>query len=301
MSDTSRTWVFRALDAISFSLILVSIEEWIRSRTGMGTPTPWYLQLMIFLVGIITGWFGDAGPNIKTMLLQLRAMPQNQNTLTAAIAENTDLKNPRDHITTRIATGLASFLAGAAKLRYPLLAVVVIGIAASLYLYSIHSSFEMYARPRIVTEEQANDLREYLSHHKAHAVIVKVNPHDVEAREYWAQLSNALRRTDWSVEISTADAPPNTLNDGLCIHETGMHVKPHFDPNDDPHQLLDEALLAAHIERNCGGSSAAGGEYKLFLLVGHRPLKIGIEDRPLFKLGILLQRAANWLMRVSAE
>ena len=157
------------------------------------------------------------------------------------------------------------------------------------YVRNLRRDLDTYVMPRVVTSKQVDDLKELLSHHKAHSVTVKVNPRDAEAREYWGQLSNALRRTEWNVEVDTSDAEPRTINDGLCIHEVGGNAKPN-DPKNDPRAILEQALREAKIISNCGGGSAAG-DYKLFILVGHRPLAIGREAPN------MLQRLGRWLTR----
>jgi hypothetical protein len=146
-----------------------------------------------------------------------------------------------------------------------------------------------YVLPRGVTEKQANDLRDYLSRREAHSVTVKVNPLDGEATEYAGQVFNALKNTEWAVEFSTSNGEPFTLNSGLCIDEQGENAKPN-DPKHDPRELLQQAFRAANIEVNCSGGAAAG-EYKLFVLVDHRPLVMGNNEPMLVKLG-------RWIMQL---
>jgi hypothetical protein len=180
-------------------------------------------------------------------------------------------------------------IANDARYRYGavLLFLLYLVITEMLYVRNLRRDLDTYVMPRVVTSKQADDLKEYLSHQKAHSVTAKVNSRDREATEYWGQLSNALKRTEWNVEMSTGDAPPFTLNNGLCIHEEGQNAKPK-DPKNDPRTILESALRQAQINPNCGGGSAAG-DYKLFILVGHRPLAIGKEPSSLYRLG-------RWLM-----
>src|ERR1700728_183636 len=152
---------------------------------------------------------------------------------------------------------------------------------------SIRSDVDHYVMPRVVTAREVSDLREYLSHHEPHSVTVKVNPLDPEATEYASQLKNALTAGTWDAEFSTFDGEPRTSNDGLCILEHGVNSKPN-DPKHDPLPLLQQGLSAAHIAANCGGSVGAG-DYKLYLLVGHRPISIHNDPPVLFRLG-------RWLM-----
>lgn len=153
-----------------------------------------------------------------------------------------------------------------------------------------------YVLPRHISEQQSTDLRNYLAKREVSSVIVRVNTHDAEAREYAAEISNSLKQANWDATFQPADTSegsanaPNTLNDGLCIDVLGVNTGPP-DPKHDPAAVLNDALRAAQIDRNCGGSVAAGN-YQLFLAVGHRPLKIGDQRPALFKLG-------QWIMQLS--
>jgi hypothetical protein len=112
---------------------------------------------------------------------------------------------------------------------------------------------------------------------------VKVFPLDGEAREYAGQLSNALNRANWDATFDTSGQPNSA--EGLCINTTGENVNPKpFDAKHDPKTLLQQALTAADIRVNCGASSGAG-EYKLYLLVGHRPVVVGDQEPLLSKVG----------------
>jgi hypothetical protein len=172
-----------------------------------------------------------------------------------------------------------------------LLLIAVGSVYTVVSLHSLRSDFDTYVMPRTITQKQADDLREYLSHHEAHAVTVKVNSLDREATEYAGQLFNALKRTDWDVTMSTSDSSPNTLNDGMCIGVVGQNAGP-TDPKHDPQPLLQEALQSAHIESGCG-SGIGAGDYKLFLLVGRRPLKLGDQQPMLSKIGRWIERLSQ--------
>jgi hypothetical protein len=121
---------------------------------------------------------------------------------------------------------------------------------------SLRSDIDTYVIPRTITKSQADDLREYLSHRDKYAVTVKVNPVDAEAREYAAQLFNALNQSDWTATFDTSggepNSQPNTLNDGVCIDTVGENAKP-YDAKHDPKLHLQAAFIAANIIANCSG------------------------------------------------
>jgi hypothetical protein len=168
------------------------------------------------------------------------------------------------------------------------------GIYGARFVYNIRSDLDQYVMPRRVTQKQADDLHEYLSHHDKYPVTVKVNPLDAEAREYAGQLLNALNRSEWEGTFDTPGNDPNilpsTLNDGVCINVVGENAKP-YDAKHDPRPLLQAAFVASDITANCGGGSAAG-TYKLFVVVGHRPLSVGFRPPALVRLG-------RWIMSLS--
>lgn len=171
-------------------------------------------------------------------------------------------------------------------LRLGVLLAIYVSVYGILYIRSLRKDIEAYVLPRRITNDQAEGLREYLSHHEPHPVTVKVNPRDAEAREYASQILNALKRTEWEVEFSTSDAVPHTLNEGLCIGVVGANAGPR-DPKHNPQQLLQQAFRAARIIAN-GSSSASAGNYALFVLVGPRPLRLSASEP-------LLRRLGRWL------
>jgi hypothetical protein len=157
-------------------------------------------------------------------------------------------------------------------------------------IMTIQTAVDQYVLPRSLSDKQAADLRDFLSRHKPYSVTVKANPLDAEALQYAGQLFNVLHGTEWTVELSTSNQDPNTLNPGLCIDEMGENSKPKFNEKDNPRNLLQQAFQAANVEVNCGGGAGAG-EYKLFLLVGHRPLVVGAQVPALVRLGTWI---ASW-------
>jgi hypothetical protein len=173
-----------------------------------------------------------------------------------------------------------------------MVALVLIGSYLIIYLHSLRSDLDTYVMPRVVTDRQARDLRDYLSHHEAHALTVKVNPLDEEAMAYAGQLFNAFHNANWDVKLDTSNGDPNTSNSGLCTSLTGWNSGPP-DPKHDPVPLLQDALLNAHIATTCGGGIGAG-EYRVFLLVGRRPLMLG-DHRP------MLAKIGRWIERLGQQ
>lgn len=151
-----------------------------------------------------------------------------------------------------------------------LIALLII-IPLGLYIYQLRQDLDVYVMPRVITTRQANDLREYLSQRDKHSITVKVNPDDREARQYADQIFSALKSADWDVTIDFSSTGPSTANDGLSLGATGTNTQP--DTKHDPRTVLQGAFQVAHIVINGGGDSGAG-EFKVFLLIGHRPLAI---------------------------
>jgi hypothetical protein len=193
---------------------------------------------------------------------------------------------------------LVSVLVGVVAQRVsggPWLVAVIAGLAViGIYVLSLSIAFvirlridlDKYVMPRIVTPQQADAIQKNVQ--GAGSVTVKVNPRDREAHEYAAQLFNALRNTGWNVDISTADAQPIPNNDGLNYHLTGQNNAPDRRNPGGELQALANALQKAGIQINGGGGQGAG-EYKMFLLVGHRPVSLG---RP-----PLRYKVGQWVMK----
>jgi hypothetical protein len=135
----------------------------------------------------------------------------------------------------------------------------------------------IYVLPRTVTPMQSDELREYLSQHAKHAVTVKANPTDGEAREYAGEIYGALNRAGWDTTITwstSSNEPPIIPSEGVCIVAIGENSK----PSDDPSVLLRDAFSVANLfgGEYCGGGVMAG-VYKLFVVVGHRPVVVRSE------------------------
>jgi hypothetical protein len=163
-------------------------------------------------------------------------------------------------------------------------ALIVLWTALAVQVGLIRSDISVYVLPRAITKDQASDLKNFLEHNTEKPEIeVKVSIADREALEYGSQLFNALNQTQWGTVIFR---PTESLpsNDGLCIQEEGTEKKPSQDPKHDPANLIRQALSAADIEVNCGGARGAG-DYKLLLIVGHRPVAINQKPPALVRLG----------------
>lgn len=176
----------------------------------------------------------------------------------------------------------------------PWLVAVIAGLAViGIYVVSLSIAFvirlrfdpDKYVMPRIVTPQQADAIQKNVQ--GAGSVTVKVNPRHREALEYAGQLVNALRNTGWNVDMSTADAPP-VPDDGVSYYMTGQNNAPDKRNPGGELQALVNALQKAGIQINGGGGQGAG-EYKMFLLVGHRPVSIG---RP-----PLRYKVGEWVMK----
>jgi hypothetical protein len=180
---------------------------------------------------------------------------------------------------------LVQLVENIARFRKP----VFVGIVAIALIYGVHfvygirDDLNKYVMPRTVTATQASDLREYLSHHEKFPVTVKTNPLDAEAIQYAGQIFNAFKGAEWDAIFDTGTIDePLPHNDGLCLNVTGQNFT---DPKRNPGKdILVAALQAANITVDCKGGGA-GGVYRLFLLVGHRPLVIGDQEPVLSKIG----------------
>jgi hypothetical protein len=149
------------------------------------------------------------------------------------------------------------------------LIIFAASIKATSYLAGIRRDLNRYVLPRAITTKQAEAIKANVQ--GTGFLTVKANSSDREATEYASQLFNAVRQTKWQIEFSTADTPPQPVNDGLMSHVNGMGQAPDpRNPGVEIQQLVD-ALNRSGVAVNGGGAQTAG-EYKLYLLVGHRPL-----------------------------
>jgi hypothetical protein len=178
------------------------------------------------------------------------------------------------------------------RYRYTALAVGLgyLAIVVIAYVRSIRRDVDRYVMPRRITKTQARRLREYLSHHPSHALTIKVDPLDSEANWYANQLLAVFKQTQWNVDYNITR--PYMPDDGLCIHATGSQGI----GKDDPRTILQPAFVFARITVN-RGSAVAAGEFKVFLLVGRRPLAIRYREPLLSRVGKLIWAAGNMRMR----
>jgi hypothetical protein len=149
-------------------------------------------------------------------------------------------------------------------------AAILLGVAGRLGMQDLRQFFEyidaVYVLPRKVTSAQAAKLREYSARHKKFPVTVKSSGQDREATEYAAELRNALSDAGWAATFDTSGEEYY----GLCVCATGENAR----PADDPRDFLATALRAADIVQFSMGGVTAGASYKLFLLVGRRPVAL---------------------------
>jgi len=152
-----------------------------------------------------------------------------------------------------------------------------------VYVRSLRRDFDAYIKPRVVTRDQADQIKTILLTGKPHKITVKVNPHDQEALEYGAQLRNAIRAGGWDVEFSTSNGPPNP-DTGLAIHEDGFQKR--TKEHDERTYFLRKAMEKARVE--IPGMSASNGdeEYKLYIVVGKRPFNNRRKAPLTFRFGL---------------
>jgi hypothetical protein len=172
-----------------------------------------------------------------------------------------------------------------------LFALFLILWAIPMYqITSLRSDFEMYMMPRQLSQQQAKDLTAYLSSHGPYSVSVRADPADREALEYASGVFNAIHQSEWTSDFNLTNDDPKPAGEGLTIQELGSNSKPN-DPKHDPAAALREAFQAAGILVTGGGSTGAG-TYKLFVMVGRRPLAIGRQPPILFRVG-------QWFMKMA--
>jgi hypothetical protein len=196
-------------------------------------------------------------------------------------------------------SGFASRLeqiASSYRFRVGALLLVVLGISCYLmfYLHELRRDLDAYMMPRVITEEQAAQIRKVLQAHNPETVVNLVsNAGDPEAAEYAAQLTNAIVSGGWEVAIQSLNpwGPQSievnsklgrafdnmwlAMDQGVLIR-VGLAGQPqNANPqHPTPAALLASALRTADIQFG-SGEWADRGKYTLILEVGHRPRSIG--------------------------
>jgi len=140
-----------------------------------------------------------------------------------------------------------------------------------VYVRSLRRDFDAYIKPRTVTRNQAERIKRILRAGTPHKITVKADPHDREAFEYGVQLRNAISAGGWEVELITSKDPPHP-SDALSMHEDGFQKRTKED--DERRNVWKKAMDKAKVE--IPGMSASNGDepYKLYLVVGRRPIDI---------------------------
>jgi hypothetical protein len=250
--DKTSSYVAYCLDYVALGLILTSIDR-------LAAGDRWHVSVAYAAAGVLVGFLGFKWSRMRRP----------------------------------IGSGLRSTIERiAASQRFrracAMVSLLLVGSYLIIYLHSLRGDLDTYTMPRVLTDRQAHDLRDYLSHRETHAVTIKVNPLDQEALEYAGQLVTAFQGADWDAKLDTSNGDPKPLNPGLCTDVTGWNSGP-SDPKHDPWPLLQNAVLSSHIETTCSGGLGAG-EYRVFLLVGPRPFKLG-DQRPItIKIGKWIER-----------
>jgi len=147
---------------------------------------------------------------------------------------------------------------------------------------ALRSDFDMYAMPRQLSRQQANDLTAFLSEHGPYSVTVRAIASDREALEYATSIFSAIHQSGWTTDLNLSDEDPKP-GDGFSFQEIGTNSKPN-DPKHDPAATLREAFRTANIFVP-GSGSAGAGTYKLLIMVGHRPIAVGRQPPILFRIG----------------
>lgn len=182
-------------------------------------------------------------------------------------------------------------------------------IMVSFYLHSIRQDIDMYAKPRVVTDTQAIELKKVLSANKPVVPInVFASVGDPEAMEYAGELTNAIAAGGWEahpVYVNPWDAEhPATdtggvnkmylaLDRGLGIRTCVVGQPTNPDPkNPTPDAVLILAFRQAHIEMAGGGGNSGCSTYSLSVEVGRRPVIINYQSP-------LHDRLGRWLISLS--
>ena len=166
--------------------------------------------------------------------------------------------------------------------------IVLIGLFVFYVVTSmrdLHNDFEKYVLPRHLAQSQFDKLTASLTKIGANTIYFK-SSNNQEANEYATQLEEAFRRSGWQVEMGSPDDKPLINNPGMELYETGVGVRKDRDAR--LFQMLQMALGDADIPWGGAGGDGPGVEYRIFILVGTRPLRVG--EQPPFR-----NKLAHWL------
>jgi hypothetical protein len=255
--------MYAFLEMIALALVFAAVENFIANK-------PWYVWSACLGLAILFFIAGIKWPTVKSAM------------------------GTRFSLSLSLTLFVLVVLAGVKWPQTRLRLAVLLGgyacIYSVVYVRSLRRDIEVYVKPRNLTKKQIEDLRKSLSGRNVHPLTVKVNPLDREAFAYASQFFGVFKQAAWDVTLNTSSDPPTTLHDGLTTTVMGSNAGPP-DPKRNPQMLLQQALMAAHIEVNGGGAVGAGA-YALFLVVGHRPLKL--SSPPPF-----LRKLIAWLSRMT--
>jgi hypothetical protein len=137
-----------------------------------------------------------------------------------------------------------------------------------------HGGPESFHLPTLQKEPKPNDLDA-----NGKRLYTTIDQY-IEAHDGWLQM-----------DISNKIAEQNYDANGLCIQVEmpGQPINP--DPkHPTPMSILQDALRYAGIEASCSGSAYNRSEYKLYLLIGHRPRVVGGREPTLSRLGRWIER-----------
>ena len=86
----------------------------------------------------------------------------------------------------------------------------VLFLTAIIFIIGLSDTLDSISeplKPRIVTKEQSERLREYLSKYEPSSVSIQAILHDQEAIGYASQIFSAMRQTTWDVDPPNHDGP----------------------------------------------------------------------------------------------
>ena len=160
-----------------------------------------------------------------------------------------------------------------------------------LFILKIRSDLDTYVMPRVLTKQQAVELHKLLTEHAHVPVVLKYDHYDPETESYAGQWADVLANAGWPLTSDTDESqqPYARAYLNLCVVELG-------NPPDPEHSssaaTLTQALGIAGGDQ-CSGKNPSLPGYKLFLVVGHRPLELHKKPPILTRLGQWLERKAN--------